>query len=124
MPFSISILPDYVHVEWQGDLHNCDLQEVGRTLPGIAMQLGKVPNVLHTFDKVEALHLEFDAMHAHTRELSRAKLPNKSRSAFFCDRPISYGVARMMQSMNSNPDLQMEVFESLDKAIEWLKGPI
>lgn len=124
MPFRIEILPEYVHVEWYGDMVNEDLIEVGLALPKVGEQLRKVPNVLHTFDKVENLRLQFDAMHAHTRKLSRTELPNRSRTASVCERPLFYGVARMMQSLNSNPNLQMEVFTSLEDALAWLRQPL
>lgn len=124
MPFRISLLPEYVHVEWYGDLLNEDLRAIAAELPKIGQQLRKVPNILHTFDKVDAVKLQFDAMHAHTRNLSRIALPNRSKTASYCDRPLVFGVARMMQSLNNNPALQMEVFSSLDEALAWLKKPL
>ena len=124
MPFRIEILPEYVHVEWYGNLVNSDLFNLGMEMPRIGEQLRRAPNVLHTFEGVETVKLEVDAMQAHGRKLARTVLPNPSRTASFCDRPLVYGVARMMQSLNTNPMLQMEVFSSREEAIAWLRQPL
>ena len=122
MPIRIEILPDYVHVSWYGKLVNQDLAVLSTEMPKIGEQLRKVPNVLHTFDEVEGMGLQFEAMHTHGRHLGRIKLPNPSRTASVCNNGLAYGMARMMQSLNHNPDLQMEVFSDMETALRWLKG--
>jgi hypothetical protein len=123
MPIRIEILPEYVHVAWYGSLVNEDLAMLGAEMPKIGQLLGKVPNVLHTFDEVSGIGLQFEAMHMHSRHLARIKLPNRSRTASVCNNPLSFGMARMMQSLNHNPDLVMEVFSTMDEALAWLRTP-
>ena len=124
MPFRTEIKPEFVLIEWYGVLSNQDLMALGMELPRIGMELQKVPNVLHTFEKVEDSKLQFEAMHAHGRALARIKLPNRSRTASVCTSPLAFGMARMMQSLNHNPDLQMEVFNTMEEALAWLRIPI
>ncbi len=123
MPIRIEILPEYVHVTWYGSLANDDLALLGTEMPKLGIQLGKVPNVLHTFDEVTGIGMQFEAMHSHGRHLGRIKLPNRSRTASVCSNPLSFGMARMMQSLNHNPDLQMEVFSTMEEALRWLRTP-
>lgn len=121
MPFRIEITPTYVHVDWHGEMTNRDLIDLAIEMPRIGQMLGKVPNVLHTYEQVEQMHLDFGALHAHASGLSRLKLPNRSRTAMVCCSPVSFGMGRMMQSLNSNPDLEMEVFDSVEAARRWIE---
>ena len=122
MALRIESLPEYVHVSWQGELVSQDLTLLSNELPRLGLQLGKAPNVLHTFDEVRGLGLPARALEAHGRYLGQIKLPNPSRSASVCHNPLAFGMARMMQMYNQNPDLQIEVFSDVAEAIKWLQG--
>ena len=122
MPIRIESLPEYVHVSWYGRLVSQDVALLSTEMPRIGMQRGRAPNVLHTYDEVEGSGLQFAALSAHGQELSRIKLPNPCRSALVCSNPLAFGLARMMQMLNRNSDLQIEVFSNLEEARQWLKA--
>ena len=122
MALRIESLPEYVHVSWHGELVSQDLTQLSHELPKLGLQLGKAPNVLHTFDEVRGMGLAARALEAHGRHLAQIKLPNPSRSASVCHNPLAFGMARMMQLYNQNPDLQIEVFSDEVEAVDWLRG--
>ncbi|AOS46446.1 hypothetical protein Verru16b_03552 [Lacunisphaera limnophila] len=121
MPIRIQLLPEYVHVVWHGELVNQDLEFLSAEMPRIGRQIGRAPNVLHTFEEVTSTSLRFDAMHIHGNRLRSVKVPNSCRIASVCHQPVAFGMARMMQLINQNPALQMQVFTELEPALRWLK---
>ena len=124
MPIRIEVLPEYVHVLWYGKLVDGDLARLGSEIPRIGMQLGRAPNVLHSFGEVEGTGIKPEALRAHGRHLGTIVLPNRCRAASVCPNPLAYGMARMMQLQNENRDLEIEVFADLEEARRWLKaGP-
>ena len=124
MPIRIEVLPQYVHVSWYGTLAEQDLDQLSAEMPKIGVQLGKAPNVLHTYDEVEGMGLPPESLQAHARRLGRTKVPNRCRAATVCSNPLAYGMARMMQMLNRNPDIQIEVFSGREEALCWLKAPL
>lgn len=124
MPYSIELTPEYVQVKWFGEVGNSDLEGLAKDMPAFGRQLGKVPDVLHLFTASTVIRLDFDTMHAHGRGLGRIPLTNKSRTACVCEQAHSFGMARMMQSLNANPNIEMEVFDTLDSALAWMRSPM
>jgi hypothetical protein len=123
MPIRIEVLPEYVHVSWYGKLVDQDLVLLSREMPKIGLHLGKAPHVLHTFDEVDGIGLPPESLHAHARQLGLTQLPNRCRVASVCRNPLAYGMARMMQMLNHNSDIQIEVFSDMEEALRWLKAP-
>jgi len=122
MPFRSQVHEAYVHIQWHGTLIADDLRELGRELPRIGMQLRRAPDVLHTFDEVVETRLNFDVVHNYSAEVSKQQLPNSCRVASVGNNPTSYGIARMFQAMNANPNIEIEVFETVTDALAWLKS--
>jgi hypothetical protein len=122
MPYQVQVHESYVHVRWFGVVIAEDLRELGRELPRIGMQLRRAPNVLHTFEEVEATKLNFHTVHNYSAEVGKISIPNSCRVATVASSPISFGIARMFQAMNGNPNIEMELFESLAEAQDWLAG--
>lgn len=120
MPLRIQLLPDYVHVNWHGELSKQDLDLLSVEMPRIGRQIGHAPNVLHTFEETSGTSLRFEAMHGYGRNLRQVKLPNPCRVASVCNHPVGFGLARMMQLINQNPDLEMRVFSEKEPALSWL----
>jgi len=121
MPFRLHIQAPLVHIEWYGELVNADFTRFLTELPKIGRQLGYAPNLLHTFDEVTDAHLHYDEANAQAEHRSRIALPNKIRSATVANRPLIYGFTRMFITLNSNPDIEMQVFSSQEEAHAWLR---
>lgn len=121
MPLRIEVLPDYVHVNWHGELVKQDLDLLSAEMPRIGRQLGHAPNVLHTFDGASGTSLHFDMLNSYSRNLRQIKLPNPCRAASVCTHPLGFGLARMMQLINQNPDVEMMVFSDKEAALRWLE---
>lgn len=120
MPFQSQVLDTHVHIRWHGTLVADDLRELGKEIPRIGMQLRRAPDVLHTFEEVVETRLNFDVVHQYCAEVAKARIPNPCRVATVAGSPISFGIARMFQAMNSHPSIEMEVFGSVEEALAWL----
>jgi hypothetical protein len=48
--------------------------------------------------------------------------PNAFRTAMIADSPTVLGFARMFQSVNHNPAITLELFQTLEAAEAWLAG--
>lgn len=49
-----------------------------------------------------------------------APLKNAVKSAIVAPQPIQYGFARMFQTLNDNPRINLQVFSDRASAMEWL----
>lgn len=58
---------------------------------------------------------------AETRR--RLKFPNSFRSAIIAPRSEHYGVARMFQTLNDNPQIDIRIFMDKAAAHEWISSP-
>jgi hypothetical protein len=47
-------------------------------------------------------------------------LPVSIRSAFVAPRPIQFGFARMFQTLNDNPKIELHIVNTMDEALLWI----
>jgi hypothetical protein len=93
-----------------------------REMPLIADSLGHAPNMLHTFEEVTSLAIDFHAIMAHSHKRETLPIPNKIRAATVVTRPVMIGISRIFESLNGNPQIAMRTFADRAFAERWLAG--
>jgi len=120
MPFRHTIQDHFVCIEWYGILTPADFAQLLQELPRIGRSLGYAPNILHTFDEVLEIKMDYELFWSHSRQREAIFLPNKVKVATVSDRPIVFGLSRMIESINQSPLVEMHVFKLRPEAEAWL----
>ncbi len=120
MPFQHQIEGRVVHIEWHGVVSKRDLQEVGRLMPRVAAEVGFAPDVLHTFGAMQGYSFQPIAVYMLSLLRKRAEIPAGVRSATIATTPEQRKIARLFQSLNRSPNLEMRVFGDEQSARAWL----
>jgi hypothetical protein len=68
------------------------------------------------------LDLDFPKMEAVASRRRKAPLKNKVKSAIVAPRLDQFGFARMFATLNDNPNIEIQIFNDRDRALEWLGG--
>jgi hypothetical protein len=101
-----------------------DLQRLNGLMPelvrSIAMQCGDVPQVLHDFDAVEACDFPPIGAYEHSVQRKRILIPHPMKSATIAKTSEVRAMARVVQALNRNPNLEMEIFDTEAAALGWL----
>lgn len=109
---------------WSGTVTRNDLQQLNELMPelvpSIAMQCGDVPQVLHDFDAVKACDFPPISAYEHSVQRKRILIPQPIKSATIAKTSEVRAMARVVQALNRNPNLEMEIFDSEEAALAWL----
>ncbi len=64
--------------------------------------------------------LNFETMEDFVATRRHVELKNPIRSAVIAPGLLAYGLARMFQSLNDNPQIEVKLFKVLDEALAWV----
>ena len=124
MPFEIAEEHDYLVIRLTGVVAPADLV-------GMAEVLREYEERSHPRDRlIDLTAIESTTIaYAEVAELAdnRRKLPFAAwiRSAILTARPMQYGFARMFQTLNDNPRIEIRIFNDRLAAMNWIRpGPL
>lgn len=110
-----------MHVSWHGVITKEDLQAFGRAMPQIVGGLGFMPDVLHTFERVVAYSFQPITVYMFSLLRKRVHIPTPVRSAVVATTPSTLALAKVFKALNRTKNLEMEIFETEEKARLWLR---
>ena len=79
----------------------------------------KVPDKLVLL-QTNSIDLDFDKMFPNAKLREATQYSSNSKTAIVVSSDITYGLARMWQSMLNTPLISVEIFHAEDEAISWL----
>lgn len=80
------------------------------------------PDRVADLSTVEGVSLNFSAITNYAAARRTAPLKNKVKAAIVAPHPLQYGFARMFQTLNDNPDINMEIFTDTDSGLAWISA--
>ena len=122
MPFQISRKPGYVHIRLTGTVSAADLDGLAQAMHELEGELGPVHRLtdLTGMDTVDVAYPEVSDFADRRRRLV---LSAPVRSALVADRALQIGYARMFQTLNDNPLVEIRLFGTVDEALQWVAPP-
>ncbi|ACB77340.1 hypothetical protein [Opitutus terrae] len=121
MPYQFTQTDEFVLIEWCGEMTDEDLVALGRQMPQIATKIGYAPNVLHTFDQVTGAQIKPWSIFEHSLRQKRLRLKNPIKCAWVVHTPEVRRMGQLAQELNRNPNLTLELFDTLAAAKTWLR---
>ena len=122
MPFEISNEKDYLLIQLFGTLSGAELLEVGRQVQKLEETNPSIPR-LTDLTGIDALNLGFPEIEALADARRVLVFSTPVRSAIVANRPLHIGYARMFQTLNSNPSIDVRIVSSREEALAWFRGP-
>ena len=80
------------------------------------------PDRIVDFREVELFDFRADGMFQFARHRAEKKFPNRLKSALLIGNDYQLGVARMFQTLNTNPQMTVEIFTDERKAAAWIRS--
>jgi hypothetical protein len=120
MPFEISIEKDYLLIQLFGALTGEELLEAGRQLQKREEDDPLIPRVTDVTG-IDELKLGFPDIEALANARRVLVFSTPIRSAIVATRPLHIGYARMFQTLNSNPSIDVRIVASREEALAWFK---
>jgi len=120
VPYQITQERDFYRLVFFGDVTPHDLRTLVDAVAGIEASLPIAPNRLIDLSQVSGDQLTYADMLAFAEERRAQRLANPIKSAIVAPKPVNVGFARMFQILNDNPQIEIQVFASLEAAEAWL----
>ncbi len=120
MAFEIQQLDGLVHVKLTGHITGDDLIAMAKVFSEIEPRYDVSPHRISDCSEVEDVVLNFAEMEAFAAKRRVARLKNKVKSAIVATKPIQFGFARMFQTLNNNPNIEIVIFSDAENARNWI----
>jgi len=122
MAFNAQIESGIALVTLAGELTVADMAAVAKWLDLLDRTMAVSPHRLYDISAVEELQINFTELHQHAATRRAVRLHNDVKAAVVARTEVHYGVGRMFQILNEQPQVTIAVFRSFAEAREWLAG--
>jgi hypothetical protein len=121
MPFEITDEHGYMLIRLHGAVTGNELLQLTQEMRSIEARHQAIDRVTDVtrMEEINFDYLDVDAVAQIRRSLHFAA---PIRSAIVASRPLHVGYARMFQTLNDNPAIEVRILGSMDEALAWLKG--
>lgn len=120
MPITTQLRDNFIESVWHDDITTADLEQLLRAIQDFEGRLPVALDRLSDMSGAQALQFHSNYIIAMGQARQQAKLKNPVKSAIIATTPEQYGVARMFQTYNQNPDIHITIFRERLPAYEWL----
>ena len=124
MPYHIELTAPFIRVSLSGTVTGMDLIGVALALEQYERDLARVPDRLVDLSGMEAAGLTFHVAMQAARYRRTQRFPNAFRSALVAPTAASQGFAKIFQTINTNPQIDLQIFGSVADAELWLDGAV
>ena len=118
MPYEIIQHDDYLLIRFSGTLTAADFLSMSSEAEPIEAQRIQVNRILDP-SAVESFDFNFEGLLAFTNRRARIVFAQTSKTAVIASRPIEIGLARMFQSLNQNPQIEVRLVGDRAEALDW-----
>ncbi len=123
MPYRIEIVEGFLKIRFWGRISVEELQAYLAELSEVESKMNPVLNRLTDVSETTEIDLHFEVMDQLANLRIAVTFKNHFKSAFVAPTPLQFGLCRMFQSLNHNPNIHIQIFRNLESAIEWIKEP-
>ncbi len=120
MPYRCELIDSVIHLELQGTVSGEELAAAFNEIEETEARLGRMPNRITYMAGLLQTDLDYRVMDGLVMRRRQKQFPNSFRTALVAPNPISYGFARMFQSLNNNPQIEIRIFSDERAALAWV----
>jgi len=120
MPFQIQIDAEIIRIIFSGKITKDEFIDLLKELTRVELDFECIPDRLTDMSGVTEWESGFTTMNDVAAKRRARVFPNKFKSAIVAPNPADYGIARMFQTLNDNPQIEIQIFKSTAEAEGWL----
>jgi hypothetical protein len=120
MPYRIIKEPAFFRIVLFDEITPQDLISLAEDVAALDRTLPVTLNRLTDLTHLAAPRLTYVAMLAFVEHRKAQQLASSVKSAIVAPEPVQVGFARMFQTLNDHPQIEIQVFASLEAAEAWL----
>lgn len=79
-----------------------------------------IPHRLSDLSELSAMNINFEDILNLARTRRAIHFPNNFKSAIVAANEVQLGFARMFQTLNTNPQIEIQIFNDAESALKWL----
>jgi len=121
MPITTDYQGEFIVIRMSGSISLPELLEHAQGVAAIEAGQSVTPHRIAILPSGLVCDLSFPELHAFAAKRRAARLKNPVKSAIVAADAVQYGFARMYQTLNEHPHLQVEIFQSEAVALAWLR---
>ena len=123
MSYRVSLDEPFLRVWFTVILTGANLRVVAEELRAHERELGMVPDRLVDMSDMVATDAVFNLAILAARVRGVQRFPNTFRSALVAPKVEVAGFARIFRILNRNPQIEVQVFDTVEAAERWLLRP-
>jgi hypothetical protein len=123
MDCEITFEGELLVIRLRGVIQDKDLLELLRLVGEAESRTPVTADRLTDLSELTDLQLSFAGMNETVRLRTAMRFPNSFKSAIVAPRQAQFGFARMFQTLNDHPQIDIMVFREMASAREWLGCP-
>lgn len=120
MPYHVQSDGPLLRIRFSGAITSAELFQHAREMARMESNLPTTPDRLTDLSETTEIHIDFDGMERFRQMRHQSGLKNPIRSAVVAPRDMQFGLARMFQTLSSNPLIEVQVFRDHVSAEAWL----
>jgi hypothetical protein len=120
MAYRITRELHYLRIELFGTITRGDLEMIAQELAALEGTLEVTPHRLTEVQGVIGREIGFPEVLALAERRRAVRLRNPVKSAIVAAQPVSVGYARMIQTLHNHPQVEVQIFSTLEVAEAWL----
>jgi hypothetical protein len=120
--FDSKIAQGIVHLTFRAHVTAEDIRDMVDLLAKIETEARVSPDRIADLSAIEGISLNFSAIIDYAVMRRKAPLKNKVKAAIVAPHPLQYGLARMFQTLNDNPDIDIEIFTDRNCGLAWISA--
>lgn len=111
-----------IRVKLTGVVSRAEFEEMFTALKEIEAKSVPIPDRISDISELLNVESGYAMVLPGARMRSVSKFPNNFKNAIIAVTPVQFGLARMFMSLNTNPQIEIAIFKSLDEAELWLSA--
>jgi hypothetical protein len=120
MPYQIQADRHLVRVTYTGHVTEAEVLRSAAELAELRTGYDRPPDQLMDFSGIEMQETRYELLLPIGTKLRRQVFTSAFRYAMVARTPLSYGIARMFQTLISHPQIDVRIFSTVAEADSWL----
>jgi hypothetical protein len=120
MPITFQLRDGLVEVFLNGKLTAADFEGLAESYRDAESRLEVTPDRVSDLTEADFSDLESNDLVHFAQQRKIARLKNPVKSAIIAPSPGQYGMARVFQTCNDNPFIEIRLFKDAASAYEWV----
>jgi hypothetical protein len=122
MPYHLTRESTHLRLVFFDDMTSQDLRSLGHAIGALEDAAAVSLNRLTDLSQISWAAATYADMLDFAERRKAQRLANPVKSAIVAPRPVQVGFARMFQMLMNHPQIEVQLFETLEEAEAWLTG--